>query len=333
MNIRQTIEEREARFLSPRAQLSAKSKGRERPEEESDIRACFQRDRDRIIHTKSFRRLKHKTQVFLSPEGDHYRTRLTHTLEVSQVARTIARALGLNEDLTEAIALGHDLGHSPFGHTGEDAWQPPYTEKKFEHNEQSVRVAQVLERNGEGLNLTWEVIDGIRAHVEELMPATLEGRVVRLGDRIAYINHDIEDALMAGIIGEGDLPVDLIETLGLVGRVRINNLVLDLIENSKDADDISMSPEMYETMEGMKDFLFENVYVGSKAKTEEAKAAGVLRSMYAYYMEFQDELPAEHDSAAGADIPTRVIDYLAGMTDRFALKEYARLFMPGVWEG
>jgi dGTPase len=326
------IEEREARFLSPRAQLSAKSKGRERPEEESDIRACFQRDRDRIIHSKSFRRLKHKTQVFLSPEGDHYRTRLTHTLEVSQVARTIARALNLNEDLTEAIALGHDLGHSPFGHTGEDAWQPPYTAKAFEHNEQSVRVAQVLERNGEGINLTLEVIDGIRCHVEELMPATLEGQVVRLADRIAYINHDIDDALRAGILKEDDLPDELIEILGPTGRARINNLVLDMIENSMDLEDIRMSDRMYGAMESMKSFLFENVYIGSQAKTEEAKAAGVLRSLYNYYMENPEELPRENGAGA-VDLPTRVIDYLAGMTDPFALKDYARLFMPGAWEG
>ncbi len=333
MNIREMIEEREARFLSPRAQLSAKSKGREHPEVESKIRACFQRDRDRIIHSKSFRRLKHKTQVFLSPEGDHYRTRLTHTLEVSQVARTVSRALSLNEDLTEAIALGHDLGHSPFGHTGEDAWRPPYTERKFEHHEQSVRVIQVLEHSGEGLNLSWEVVDGIRCHVEELMPATLEGRVVRLADRIAYINHDIEDALMAGILKDEDLPADLISVLGPVGSVRINNMVLDLIKNSADQDDIRMSSEMYDTMEAMKAYLFENVYVGSQAKTEEAKAAGVLRSLYSYYLEHPDQLPEEQGSAVGADLPTRIIDYLAGMTDPFALKKYTQLFMPGVWEG
>lgn len=332
MNIRQMIEEREARFLSPRAQLSAKSKGRERPEEESEIRACFQRDRDRIIHSKSFRRLKHKTQVFLSPEGDHYRTRLTHTLEVSQVARTISRALSLNEDLTEAISLGHDLGHSPFGHTGEDAWIPPYTEKPFEHNEQSVRVAQVLERDGEGLNLTYEVIDGIRCHIEELMPATQEGRVVRLADRIAYINHDIDDAMRAGILKESDLPGELINVLGPNGRARINNLVVDMIDNSSGQDDIRMSDAMYGAMEAMKTFLFENVYIGSQAKTEEAKAAGVLRSLYNYYVENPEELPREN-GAGRVDLPTRVIDYLAGMTDPFALKDYARLFMPGVWEG
>ncbi len=333
MNIRRMIEEREEEYLSPRAQLSMNSKGRERSEEESDIRACFQRDRDRIIHSKSFRRLKHKTQVFLSPEGDHYRTRLTHTLEVSQVARTIARALSLNEDLTEAIALGHDLGHSPFGHTGEVAWQPPYTEYKFEHNMQSVRVAQVLERDGEGLNLTLEVIDGIRCHVEELMPATQEGRVVRLADRIAYINHDIDDALRAKILQEKDLPADVIAELGPTGRSRINNLVLDMIKNSIDVDDIHMSRRMFGAMEEMKSFLFDNVYVGSQAKTEEKKAEGVLRSLYTYYIEHPRDLPVESGAAAQADLPTKVIDYLAGMTDPFALKEYARLFMPGAWAG
>ena len=332
MNIRKMIEEREAAFLSPRAQFSAKSKGREREESESDIRACFQRDRDRIVHCKSFRRLKHKTQVFLSPEGDHYRTRLTHTLEVSQVARTIARALSLNEDLTEAIALGHDLGHSPFGHTGEEAWVPPFAKRSFEHNEQSARVAQVLEKDGKGLNLTAEVIDGIRCHVEELMPATLEGRVVRLADRVAYINHDIDDALRAKILTEDDLPVDIISVLGPTGRARINNLVVDMIEHSQDKDDIGMSGRMYGAMEEMKEFLFHNVYVGSTAKVEEAKAVKMLRQLYAYYKENPGELPADM-SPDNADTDTRIIDYLAGMTDRFALKEYARLFMPDAWEG
>lgn len=332
MNIRKMIEEREAEFLSPRAQLSVNSAGRERHEEESSIRACFQRDRDRIIHCKAFRRLKHKTQVFLSPEGDHYRTRLTHTLEVSQVARTIARALSLNEDLTEAIALGHDLGHSPFGHTGEDAWQPPYTQRPFEHNAQSVRVAQVLENDGAGLNLTREVIDGIMTHVEELVPATLEGKIVRLADRIAYINHDIDDAVRARVLTEADLPVDLIAILGPTGRKRINNLVMDMIDNSLETEDIRMSQPMYGAMEAMKAFLFDNVYVGSLAKVEESKAVNVLRQLYAYYTERPAELPPEPHGDR-PDQETMIIDYLAGMTDRFALKEYARLYMPNAWEG
>jgi dGTPase len=332
LNIRVMIEEREAQFLSPRAQLSANSAGRERPEDESDIRTCFQRDRDRIIHCKSFRRLKHKTQVFLSPEGDHYRTRLTHTLEVSQVARTIARALSLNEDLTEAIALGHDLGHSPFGHTGEEAWRPPYTARQFEHNAQSVRVAQVLEDDGAGLNLTREVIDGILTHVEELVPATLEGKIVRLADRIAYINHDIDDAIRARVLTEADLPADLIAVLGPTGRRRINNLVMDMINNSLDGDDIRMSPDMFDAMEAMKQFLFENVYVGSLAKVEESKAVNVLRQLYAYYAGRPAELPPEPHSDQ-PDQETQIIDYLSGMTDRFALREYVRLFMPDTWDG
>ena len=332
MNIRVMIEEREAQFLSPRAQFSAGSAGRERPEDESAIRTCFQRDRDRIIHCKSFRRLKHKTQVFLSPEGDHYRTRLTHTLEVSQVARTIARALSLNEDLTEAIALGHDLGHSPFGHTGEEAWQPPHTARRFEHNEQSVRVAQVLENEGAGLNLTREVIDGIMCHVEEMVPATLEGKIVRLADRIAYINHDIDDALRARVLTEADLPADLISVLGLTGRARINNLVMDMIDNSMEIDDIRMSPVMFDAMEAMKQFLFDNVYVGSVAKVEESKAVNVLRQLYTYYATQPHELPPEPHGDQ-PDQETQIIDYLSGMTDRFALREYVRLFMPDAWEG
>lgn len=330
MTIREMIEEREAKFLSPRAQFSANTKGRERPEKESDIRACFQRDRDRIVHSKSFRRLKHKTQVFLSPEGDHYRTRLTHTLEVSQVARTIARALSLNEDLAEAIALGHDLGHSPFGHTGEDAWHPPYTERQFDHNMQSVRVAQILENDGAGLNLTAEVIDGIRCHVEEQMPSTLEGKIVRLADRIAYINHDIDDAVRAGMLTETTLPQETIAVLGPTGRTRINNLVMDMIDNSKDADDIVMSDRMYRAMEDMKAFLFRNIYVGSQAKTEEIKAVGMLRQMYKYYADNPDKLPPEPGSL-NSDKETKIIDYLAGMTDRFAIKAYAELFIPGAW--
>ncbi len=326
------IEEREAEFLSPRAQLSVKSAGRERQEEDSSIRTCYQRDRDRIVHCKSFRRLKHKTQVFLSPEGDHYRTRLTHTLEVDQVARTIARALSLNEDLTEAIALGHDLGHSPFGHTGEDAWQPPHTLRPFEHNAQSVRVARVLEKDGAGLNLTREVLDGIMTHVEELVPATLEGKVVRLADRIAYINHDIDDAVRARVLTEAELPADLIAVLGQTGRERINNLVMDMIENSIDGEDIRMSQPMYDAMEAMKEFLFKNVYVGSAAKVEESKAVNVLRQLYAYYAERPGELPREPHGDK-PDQETMIIDYLAGMTDRYALREYVQLFMPNAWEG
>ncbi len=331
MEIRRMIEEREKKLLSPFAQLSMQSKGRARPEELSPIRTSFQRDRDRITHCKSFRRLKHKTQVFLAPEGDHYRTRLTHTLEVSQVARTIARALSLNEDLTEAIALGHDLGHTPFGHTGEDALKPPLVDKPFKHNEQSLRVADVLERDGNGLNLTWEVRDGILKHVEEEMPETLEGRIVRLADRIAYINHDIDDAIRAKILKPEDLPKRPLSILGETGGGRINTMVMDVIENSWEKNDIRMSPRVYEAMEELKAFLFERVYVGSKAKKEEAKAIKLLMTLYTHYLEHPEELPPEYRAREEVR-SVRVIDYIAGMTDRFALKEYERLFLPRSWE-
>lgn len=332
MNIRKMIEEREAQFLSPYAMLSTKSKGRKREEEPNPVRTDFQRDRDRIIHTKSFRRLKHKTQVFLAPEGDHYRTRLTHTLEVSQVSRTVSRALQLNEDLTEAIALGHDLGHTPFGHTGEDALIPPYVDKPFEHNLQSVRVAEVLERDGRGLNLTWEVLDGIENHVEERTPATLEGKVVRLADRIAYINHDIDDAIRAGIITDKDLPSVPVAILGNTGGKRINSLVIDMVENSLNKNDIQMSREVYGAMEEMKSFLYKYVYIGSEAKEEHTKAINLLRQLYAYYKEHPDELPVEHRESTDEEA-VKVIDYIAGMTDRYALREYEKLFMPRVWQG
>ncbi len=332
MDIRKMIEEREAQFLSPYAMLSTKSRGRKRDEEPNPVRTDFQRDRDRIIHTKSFRRLKHKTQVFLAPEGDHYRTRLTHTLEVSQVSRTIARALQLNEDLTEAIALGHDLGHTPFGHTGEDALVPPFVERPFEHNKQSVRVADVLERGGRGLNLTWEVLDGIENHVEERTPSTLEGKVVRLADRIAYINHDIDDAIRADIITEKHLPVGPVAILGDTGGKRINSLVIDMVENSLDKDDIRMSDEVYDAMEEMKSFLYDRVYIGSEAKKEHSKAINLLRQLYAYYAENPDELPVEYKERKDAEF-VKVIDHIAGMTDRYALREYERLFMPRVWQG
>lgn len=332
MDIRELIEERERQFLSPHAQFSADSSGRARPEEPSPLRTAFQRDRDRIIHSKSFRRLKHKTQVFLAPEGDHYRTRLTHTLEVAQVARTVSRALRLNEDLTEAIALGHDLGHTPFGHTGEDALTPPVVAVPFEHNEQSIRVVEMLERGGQGLNLTREVIDGILNHVEERMPATLEGRVVRLADRVAYINHDIDDAVRAGILTEGDLPAGPIEVLGDTGGKRINTLVMDMVEESLEADDVKMSLPVFGAMEELKDFLYDNVYVGSEAKSEQDKAITLLRSLYTYYRDHPEQLPAELPGRRD-EVNVRVIDYIAGMTDRFALKEYERLFMPKVWEG
>lgn len=331
MEIRKLIEEREKQFLSPYAQLSINSKGRDRPEDPGPLRTCYQHDRDRIIHCKSFRRLKHKTQVFLAPEGDHYRTRLTHTLEVSQVARTIARALSLNEDLTEAIALGHDLGHTPFGHTGEEAFSKEFIGWQFEHNEQSKRVVEILERDSKGLNLTWEVRDGIEKHVEEKMPTTLEGRIVRLADRIAYINHDIDDAIRAGILKEDDLPSKEIEVLGETGGGRINTMVTDVVENSLGKNDIVMSSKVYKAMDNLKSFLFERVYIDSEAKAEERKAIELLRSLYRYYLENPEELPEEYRKGK-EDLSVRVVDYIAGMSDHFVLKEYGRLFLPQVWE-
>ncbi len=327
--IREEIEERENGWLAPGACRSSQSRGREREEPPDPIRTCFMRDRDRIIHCKSFRRLKHKTQVFLSPEGDHYRTRLTHTLEVSQISRTIARALRLNEDLTEAVALGHDLGHTPFGHMGEEAFrdlvQPP-----FRHNQQSLRVVEKLEYGGRGLNLTWEVRDGILHHTGEVKPATLEGRIVRIADRIAYVNHDVDDAVRAGIITREDLPPSTRELLGESHAQRINTLVNDLVEASSDGRDIRQGEAVAEAMDELRDFLFDRVYVGSLAKQEEEKAVGVLRRLFGYYLEHEDEMPEEF-RRGGDPLEVRVIDYVAGMTDRYALRRYQSLFLPDIW--
>ncbi|MBR4753731.1 MAG: deoxyguanosinetriphosphate triphosphohydrolase, partial [Lachnospiraceae bacterium] len=282
MTIRETMEQFEKEHLSPYASLSCNSKGRERPEEECDIRPVYQRDRDRILHCKSFRRLKHKTQVFLAPEGDHYRTRLTHTLEVSQNARTIAKALRLNEDLVEAISLGHDLGHTPFGHCGEAALNSVCPEG-FAHNEQSVRVVHYLEKHGEGLNLTWEVRDGILNHQTESTPATLEGKVVRFSDKIAYINHDIDDAIRADVIREEDIPKEYRDILGHTSRERLNTLIHSVISESMGKDDILMTPDIEEAMKGLRAFMFENVYTNPKAKAEEKKARELIIELYEYY--------------------------------------------------
>jgi len=329
MGIREELEEREASWLSPQACLSSRSRGREREEAPDPIRTCFMRDRDRIIHCKSFRRLKHKTQVFLAPEGDHYRTRLTHTLEVSQISRTIARALRLNEDLTEAVALGHDLGHTPFGHMGEEAFKD-LVKPPFRHNQQSLRVVERLEYGGKGLNLTWEVRDGILHHTGEGMPSTLEGRIVRIADRIAYVNHDLDDALRAGIIGAEDLPASTRELLGEHHAARINTLVTDLIRASEGCGDIRQGEEVARAMDELRDFLFERVYIGSVAKQEEDKAIGVLRRLFEYYHEHPEEMPEEFKR--GEDpLEKRVIDYVAGMTDRYALRRYQELFLPDVW--
>lgn len=330
MLIRQRTEEIESKVLSHRATLASKTRGRERYEEPCSIRTEFQRDRDRIVHCKAFRRLKHKTQVFLAPEGDHYRTRLTHTMEVAQISRTVARALLLNEDLTEAIALGHDLGHTPFGHIGENALSK-YLPGKFEHNKQSLRVVELLEYDGKGLNLTWEVRDGILRHTGEGMPATLEGRIVRVADRIAYINHDIDDALRAGILSPEDLPAEPVRVLGLHPSQRIDRLAHDLVDNSLDSDTIKMSGETDALMDELREFLFDRVYIGSVAKTEEDKAIRVLQSISEYYLERPEELPAEFQPEDEAELPLKVCDYVAGMTDRYALIKYQQFFLPRSW--
>lgn len=332
MIIREEIEELEYRWLSPHAVRSRESKGRQRPEPLDPIRTCFMRDRDRIIHSKAFRRLKHKTQVFLAPEGDHYRTRLTHTLEVSQISRTIARALRLNEDLTEAIALGHDLGHTPFGHIGEEAFKD-LTPRPFRHNEQSLRVVDRLEYGGKGLNLTWEVRDGILNHTgSSPLPATLEGKIVRIADRIAYVNHDVDDAIRAGILTEKDLPRSTVEVLGKHHSQRIDTLVKDIVRESAGKSDILMSPEVEAALNELRDFLFQRVYVGSVAKQEEDKAVVVLRSLFHYYLDHPEEMPVEFQEGE-EELRVRVCDYVAGMTDRYALRKYQEIFLPKVWVG
>ena len=332
MNIREKQEQTEMELLSPYATQSIRTKGRKKPEVECEIRTCFQRDRDRIVHCKAFRRLKDKTQVFLSPVGDHYRTRLMHTLEVSQNARTIARALDLNETLTEAIALGHDLGHTPFGHAGEQALNEicPFG---FAHFEQSVRVVELLEKNGKGLNLTWEVRDGIRNHRTSGHPSTLEGKIVRLSDKIAYINHDIDDALRAGILKEADVPAEYREVLGDTIRERLNALIHDIVIHSQGKDDIVMSPEMEKAMRGMRNFLFENVYHNPLAKREEKKVRHLLQELYQYYIEHPLELSEEYLNLMdeGQEKERVVCDYIAGMTDQYAMQAFADLYIPKAW--
>lgn len=331
MTLRESIQQQEMLCLSPRACRSADSRGREREEEECQIRTCFQRDTDRIVYSKAFRRLKHKTQVFLQPEGDHYRTRMTHTLEVSRIARTIARGLALNEDLTEAIALGHDLGHTPFGHAGErllDSIMPG----GFAHYQQSLRVVDRLEKNGEGLNLTWEVRNGILRHTKGEPAATLEGQIVKLADHIAYINHDIEDALRGGVIFPMDIPLEISRVLGFSLSERVNTLVLDAIQASTDQDRICQSPEVGEAMQSLKDFMFANVYTNPLAKGEEGKAQEMLRRLFEHYRTNPDELPADFQEIRMAEgVERAVCDYIAGMTDPFAVEQFSRLFIPNSW--
>lgn len=329
LTVREITEQAEHLTLCERAAFSDACRGRAKDEEKCPLRTDFQRDRDRIIHCKSFRRLKHKTQVFLSPEGDHYRTRLTHTLEVSQIARTIARALRLNEDLTEAIALGHDLGHTPFGHAGERALNDCCS-CGFRHYEQSVRVVEVLEDGGKGLNLTDEVRNGIDRHTSGEWAYTLEGRVVRYADRIAYINHDIDDAIRAGVLRGDDIPKEIRDVLGNSKSERIDTLVFSTVRSS--GDDIAMQPDVAEAYNDLHAFLFENVYKNPVAKGEEDKVDGIIKHMFEYYVRNPDKLPAEYYGTLEREGAERAAaDHIAGMTDRFAIQVYNNLFIPRSW--
>lgn len=323
--------EQEERTLSPYAFRTANTAGREKPLEPSALRTEFQRDRDRIIHSQSFRRLMYKTQVFLAPAGDHYRTRLTHTLEVCQIARTIARALRLNEDLTEAIALGHDLGHTPFGHAGESVMQQCFS-PDFSHNLQGVRVVKRLENGGEGLNLTAEVVDGIACHSGPVMPKTLEGAIIRYADRIAYINHDIDDALRAGILQKEEIPAPLCDVLGHTHSARINTMVGAVISASTDKPEIVMEPDIWEATDRLRDFLFERVYRDNVAKDEEIKAKDMLAHLFTYFEEHPEKLPIDYlETISKESVGRAVCDYISGMTDRYALDLYHEIFIPEVW--
>ncbi|MBE5850935.1 MAG: deoxyguanosinetriphosphate triphosphohydrolase [Lachnospiraceae bacterium] len=334
MRIREEIEQWEYKYLSPYASKSAESAGRDIPEEECDIRPVYQRDRDRILHSNSFRRLKDKTQVFLAPEGDHYRTRLTHTLEVSQNARTIAKALRMNEDLTEAIALGHDIGHTPFGHAGERALRRVCPEG-FEHNVQSVRVVEVLEKRGNGLNLTKEVRDGILNHKTKGNPSTLEGKIVRFSDKIAYIHHDMDDAIRGKILREEDIPKELRNTLGDTTTKRFDCFTHDIIRNSEGKNDICMSDEISEAMMELRQFMFDMVYTNPRVKGEEAKAERLVEFLYEYYLDRFDEIPEEYKALVenqGTSRERAVCDYVSSMSDRYAVGVFNELFLPNSWK-
>ena len=336
MIFREHLEQREYLILSDLAAKSAESKGRVYAETKCDLRTDFQRDRDRIVHSKALRRLMHKTQVFLSPEGDHFRTRLTHTLEVSQISRTVARALGLNEDLTEAIAMGHDLGHTPFGHNGEDSLAKIHP-GGFRHNVQSLRVVEVLEsiENRRGMNLTYEVKDGILNHTGATKPATLEGQVVKICDRIAYINHDIDDAIRGKIIKETDLPKESVQILGTNHRMRINTLVMDLVKNSDGQNEIRMSEGCRLHMDRLRSYMFENVYRSNRVKKDEEleKIEKMIESLYHYYANNPEKMPLEWQSMIEEyGIPEVVKDHIASMTDRYALNNYIELFLPKGWK-
>ena len=333
LTIRERIEREELERLSPQAAKACETRGRLRPgTAESDVRTCYQRDTDRIVHSKAFRRLMHKTQVFLQPEGDHYRTRMTHTLEVARIARTIARGLRLNEDLVEAQALGHDLGHTPFGHAGElalsDVMGVP-----FRHNEQSLRVVDVLEKNGDGLNLTYETRMGILGHTGNFIPETQEGRVIRLSDRIAYINHDIDDAMRAGILSNDDIPHSIAVVLGKTHKERINTLVENVIFTSMKAGDIALEPQVQAAMDELRQFMFERVYRNPVAKGEESKAKIIIQQLYQYYVGHPEKLPADFLPQLDFEgMPRTVCDYIAGMTDNYAVYKYSEIFIPQGWQ-
>jgi dGTPase len=321
--------ENERQWLSPFATLTANTRGREVPLPLSDLRTEYQRDRDRIIHSQSFRRLMNKTQVFLAPAGDHYRTRLTHTLEVTQIARTLARALRLNEDLTEAVALGHDLGHTPFGHAGERALKE-LTDIGFTHYEQSVRVCERLEKEGNGLNLTYEVLDGILHHTTGEQAHTLEGRIVRMADRVAYINHDIDDAVRAGVISESDIPKEIADRLGYTKSERINTLVASIVKNS--GDDIKMDDDTAVYYDMLHNFLFDSVYKNPVAKSEETKVLGIVEGLFKYYLKQPEKMPKEYLNIAETDGEIRAVtDYIAGMTDHYAITVYSDIYIPKAW--
>ena len=335
MNIREEQEKREHLILSPYASFSDQSRGRDREEEQCPMRTIYQRDRDRIIHCKAFRRLKHKTQVFLAPAGDRYRTRLTHTLEVSQIARTIAKALRMNEDLTEAIALGHDLGHTPFGHAGESALNN-ICKDGFAHFEQSIRVVEILEKKGQGLNLTKEVRDGIVNHRTSGNPSTMEGKIVRLSDKIAYINHDIDDGIRAGILKESDIPSEYTYVLGNSTKERLNTMISDIVVNSLGKNDIVMSEPVHKAMTDLRKFMFESLYLNPTAKSEEAKADKLITELYRYYVANTDKLPDTYKRFITEfdERPEQVVcDYIAGMSDQYSISKFQEIFVPKAWKG
>ena len=333
MTVRQELERQEHRRLNPLASFADQSRGRPRqePEREEDVRTCYQRDIDRIVHSKAFRRLMHKTQVFLQPEGDHYRTRMTHTLEVARIASTITRALGLNEDLAEAVAMGHDLGHTPFGHAGEVALTKCLG-KPFCHNEQSLRVVDVLEKDGQGLNLTHEVRNGILCHTGDPWPETMEGQIVRRSDQIAYVNHDIDDAIRAGILTNDDIPRQITDLLGHDHSTRINTLVIDAIQTSREAGSIQLSPAIDKALKDLRSFMFENVYRNPVAKGEESKAKDMLMRMFDYYIHHPEALPEDFQPQLSFDGMERTVcDYIAGMTDNYAVDKFNEIFVPSGW--